>query len=97
MISPMRTERHPALVALAHQIRTQRKARGFSQEDFAATVGLDRSYYGGVERGERNITVLKLMRIAVALNVALSELLPNSEALVTLMDNSINDVVDDEE
>ena len=82
----MRTERHPALVVLARQIRTERKARGFSQEDFAATVGLDRSYYGGVERGERNITVLKLMRIAAALKVEVGDLFPKAEVFEGLLD-----------
>lgn len=68
--------RHPALVALGQQIRTARKARGFSQEDFAAKAGLGRSYYGGVERGERNIAALNLMRIAMTLEIEVGQLFP---------------------
>lgn len=62
--------KHPALVALGRRIREQRLRRGFSQEGFANEVGLDRSYYGGVERGERNIAALNLIRIAEILNVS---------------------------
>ena len=51
-------------------------ARGISQEDFAAEAGLGRSYYGGVERGERNVSALNLMRIADALSVEVGELFP---------------------
>ena len=68
--------RHPALIALGEQIRKARKRRGFSQEDFAARAELGRSYYGGVERGERNIAALNLMRIAAALQMEVGELFP---------------------
>ncbi|MDE2125257.1 MAG: helix-turn-helix transcriptional regulator [Armatimonadetes bacterium] len=72
----MASERHPALALLGQQIRKTRKARGISQEDFAAEAGLGRSYYGGVERGERNLSALNLMRIAAALHVEVGELFP---------------------
>lgn len=42
-------------------------SKGFSQESFAYEVGLDRTYMGGIERGERNIAALNLIRIAKAL------------------------------
>lgn len=42
-------------------------------------AGLGRSYYGGVERGERNIAALNLMRIAVALEVEVGELFPKTQ------------------
>jgi len=44
------------LVKLGHRIRRARKLLGFSQKDFSAKCGLDRSYLGGVERGNRNVT-----------------------------------------
>ena len=75
----MKTERHPALVALGQQIRNARRDRGFSQEGFAAEVGLDRSYYGSVERGDRNIAALNLMRVAAALDVEVGALFPKTE------------------
>src|SRR5258707_6474237 len=44
------------LVKLGHRIRRARKLLGFSQRDFSTKCGLDRSYLGGVERGNRNVT-----------------------------------------
>jgi len=44
------------LVRLGGRIRHARKLLGFSQKDFSAKCGLDRSYLGGVERGNRNVT-----------------------------------------
>jgi transcriptional regulator with XRE-family HTH domain len=77
----MKTERNEALVALGRQIRKVRQSRGISQEDFAAEAGLGRSYYGGVERGERNVSALNLMRIAAALHVEVGELFPTVETI----------------
>ena len=56
-------------------IREARRKKGISQESLAFEADLDRSYVGGVERGERNITVVNLKKIADALKVSLSELL----------------------
>jgi len=64
------------LVKLGLQIRNLRKTKGFSQENFAAEIGLDRSYMGGVERGERNIAALNLIKIAKTLNVEVGALFP---------------------
>lgn len=57
-------KKHSALLKLGTRIRELRKAKGFSQENFAAEVGLDRTYMGSVERGERNVAALNLIRIA---------------------------------
>jgi transcriptional regulator with XRE-family HTH domain len=72
-------EKHPALVALGEQIRKIRQAKGVSQEDFAALAGLSRAYYGSVERGERNVAALNLMRIAATLQVEVGQLFPESK------------------
>ena len=74
-------EKNPQLIAIGQQIRALRKARGFSQEGFAAEAGLDRAYYGGVERGERNVACLNLILIAKALNVEVGELFPQIREL----------------
>ncbi len=66
--------KHPALVRLGKQVKKLRVKRGLSQEAFANEVGLDRSYYGGVERGERNVAALNLIRIAAALKVPVGAL-----------------------
>ncbi len=49
--------------------------RGFSQEAFAAHCGLDRTYIGGIERGERNVALRNIAAIANALDMTLSELM----------------------
>jgi transcriptional regulator with XRE-family HTH domain len=63
------------LKALGKRIRDLRKSRNWSQEFFAIQAGLDRSYMGGIERGERNITFDTMCVIAKTLNIDLSELL----------------------
>jgi transcriptional regulator with XRE-family HTH domain len=65
----------PALVAIGEAVRALRAGRGLSQEALAVDVGLDRSYVGGIERGEHNLTVMNLLRIANELGVSGSELL----------------------
>jgi transcriptional regulator with XRE-family HTH domain len=49
--------------------------KGLSQESLALASGLDRTYVGGVERGERNISVINIYKIAAALGVPAKELL----------------------
>jgi transcriptional regulator with XRE-family HTH domain len=65
----------PVLVAIGAAIRAARRDVGLSQEALAADAGLDRSYLGGIERGEHNITVVNLIRIARALNCRGADLL----------------------
>ena len=56
-------------------LRDLRKVKGLSQESLALACGLDRSYIGGVERGERNISLINIYKIAEALSLPASELL----------------------
>lgn len=58
-----------------NRVRALRKARGYSQEAFAYECDLHRTYMGDVERGQRNIALDNIAKIAKALNVSLSELL----------------------
>lgn len=51
-------------------VRALRQERGFSQEAFAHQVGLDRTYIGGIERGERNVSLDNIHRIAAALEIS---------------------------
>ena len=69
------------LVALGQHILWLREAKNISQEEFAAQAGLDRAYYGGIERGERNVAALNLMKIAVTLGSEVGELFPSLSAL----------------
>ena len=57
------------------RIRALRNDTGLSQEDFAEKCDLDRTYISDVERGERNISIINLNKIAKALKVRLSQLL----------------------
>lgn len=66
---------HPALVALGLAIRQLRSEQGLSQEGLAHEIGLDRSYIGGIERGEHNLTLMNLLKIAEKLGINPSELL----------------------
>ena len=60
--------------AFGERIRHLRSQQGLSQEEFAHKIGLDRTYIGGVERGERNISLDNIHRVALALEVPPSEL-----------------------
>jgi len=55
------------LTALGQRIREMRKSKNLTQEDLAHESDIDRSYIGGVERGERNLSFDKLCQIAQAL------------------------------
>ena len=63
------------LKATGATIRKMRKDLGLSQEAFADEVGIDRSYMGGIERGEHNIALMNLLKISKALKLPLSHLL----------------------
>ena len=54
---------------VGRNLRTHRQARGLSQEDFAELLEVHRTYMGGIERGERNLTLKSLERIADRLGV----------------------------
>jgi len=57
------------------RVRTLRKEYGWSQEDLAHECGLDRTYIGGIERGERNVALRNIERIAVALGLSVGQLM----------------------
>lgn len=65
----MRSEERQALKVLGENIRRERLRARLSQEKLGFATHLDRTYIGGIERGERNCTVLKVCLIAKALDV----------------------------
>ena len=66
------------LAALGGAIRRARTGVELSQEALAVDANLDRSYVGGIERGEHNLTVMNLVKIANAINMAPSALLESA-------------------
>ena len=57
------------------RLRAARKKQGLSQEKLALACDLDRTYIGGVERGERNISLLNIYRIVYVLSIDAGSLL----------------------
>lgn len=55
-------------------LRHRRNKLGVSQEEFADLCGLDRTYIGGIERGERNVALVNIEKIALALRLSLVQL-----------------------
>jgi transcriptional regulator with XRE-family HTH domain len=60
---------------MGRNLRAHREAQGISQEAFGTVLGFHRTYVGGLERGERNLTLKNVERIAAILDVAPLELL----------------------
>lgn len=71
---PSKATNGPSHRAFAKTIRTAREQAGYSQETFARHAGLDRSYYGAVERGVFNVTLQTMLTIAAGLNMSLGQL-----------------------
>ena len=69
----------PALLALGAAIRRVRRQLGISQERLALLAEVDRSYAGRVERGDNNIALLTLLKVARALDISLAELLAKAK------------------
>ena len=63
------------LILFGKSVRKFREQKGLSQEGLADLSRLHRTYIGGIERGERNVGFLNLLRLSKALNVLPSELL----------------------
>lgn len=63
------------LMAFGAAVRSLRRGRGWSQEEFADRVGVHRTYMGGVERGERNVSLVNVGRIAESLELPLAALM----------------------
>lgn len=66
---------HAELRRFGARVRQERTRLGISQEELADLAGLHRTYVGGMERGERNVGILNLIRLARALGVTPGDLL----------------------
>ena len=71
---PMDSARDETKKSFGERVRELRKVKGLSQEALALACDLDRTYIGGIERGERNVSLINIQRIADALGVPVREL-----------------------
>jgi transcriptional regulator with XRE-family HTH domain len=69
---------HQELIAFGNAVRSIRSDKGISQESLAELAGIDRSYMGGVERGEHNIALINIKRISDALETPVSAVMEKS-------------------
>ena len=68
-------KRADILARFGQRVRELRREQGYSQEKFAYACELDRTYVGGIERGERNLSLRNIERIAETLDISLAELM----------------------
>lgn len=64
------------LVLLGKAIRRERESQGLSQDKFAYQIGLGRSYYGSLERGEINVSIMTLLKVTNGLGVDMKSVIP---------------------
>lgn len=75
----VRYAKNPHLVALGAAIRGVRTRSGVSQEALALFADIDRSYLGGIERGEVNLALINIVKIAGGLGVSVAALMQEAE------------------
>jgi transcriptional regulator with XRE-family HTH domain len=73
-------KRTDTLGSFGRRVRSLRSDLGMSQEDLAAKCALDRTYVGGIERGERNPSLKNISKLAISLGVSLSQLMEGVDA-----------------
>lgn len=78
------------LVAFGAAVRSRRKALGYSQEAFADACGIDRSYMGGVERGERNLALVNIALLIETLGIQPSEFFKDLDKPVKIQSRTKN-------
>lgn len=65
------------LEKFGEKVREERLKRGLSQDELAAKAGVHRTYIGMIERGEKNITLINIKKVAKAFDLAIDKLLAN--------------------
>lgn len=71
-------KRDATALAIAQVVRAKREALNFSQEAFADEIGMHRTYYGAIERGERNMTMRILLKVCAGLRMKPSAILKDA-------------------
>lgn len=64
------------LVSFGQRVRELRQQTGLSQEKFALTIGMDRTYYSSVESGKRNLSLLNIKKLADGFGIPVADLFP---------------------
>ena len=72
-LAPPNKQKVPELVLFGEAVRRRRKELGYSQEAFGDACVIDRSYMGGIERGEHNLALVNILKIVNALGIQPSE------------------------
>ena len=72
---PVQPQSSQLVKTFAANVRERRLALGVSQEVLAEAAGVHRTYIGMIERGEKNVTIYNIERIAIALDVSAASLL----------------------
>ena len=67
------TKTSTVLISFGEKVRMQRKLKSISQEELAFRAGLHRTYIGMIERGEKNITLINIEKIAKALDIEINQ------------------------
>ncbi|HEV7529167.1 MAG TPA: helix-turn-helix transcriptional regulator [Solirubrobacteraceae bacterium] len=75
----MPSKKSQANQALGAAMRCAHKRQGYAQESFAARAGLDRANYGAIERGESNVSLNTIVKLAAGLGITVGELLHQSK------------------
>ena len=68
------------LARLGQAFRKRREALGYSQESFADHIGMHRTYYSAIERGEKNLQIDTLQRLSVGLETSLWQCFKEAES-----------------
>lgn len=69
----------PLMHQLGKAIRLRREAAGHSQESFADKIGMHRTYYSAIERGEKNLQIDTLQRVCDGLSVRMCDVLKDAD------------------
>ena len=67
--------KHSIAIQLGRALRARRQSAGMSQDEFADHIDMHRAYYAAIERGEKNVTLRTLKRVADGLRVPMFEIL----------------------
>ena len=76
---PRTSEEQLVLNTFGEQVKAARNARDWTQEELGDHAGMHRTYVGAIERGEKNLSLLKMNQLALALDESFDDFLPCSD------------------